>query len=268
MKMSNNSGKIFLYPETEFEKNILLSKYTQSKLAYLYSNKYIDEFTILIDKKNSCLNLEKNMACINSDLSELQIVYLLRVIIDAYSIYKGLLPLHSAMIESNKCNVFIFGDTKCGKSLISNDIGVNNKGLSLIGDDHIIISKEYILGNSVSRLRNCDNEEIYKFNKRISEYNKYFIFDIDIRKNKDNLIKINPIKYKSIDLTYALKYINCDFCTRIENIFMNDFVGLSIKKKYINYFEKFIDNAISIFKIEGSKEYIISNINRIIELNK
>lgn len=275
---------IRLFSDNNYEEKILQSDYLKTKLAYVFdceSNDSInlqhseDCYLINIDfgKGRSLLDLDNGHVFINENLDVLQICYILRVILDAFIVEKNSLPLHAAMLSNMDKGVFVFGDTHCGKSIVSNSIMYHNGDFKVIGDDHIIVNEKMTIGNSKSRLRIIDSidnnfasvcsNNILIDNKMYSPTtNDYIIFDIDINSKNNYFCKLDKDEYLDTDLSYVLKYLTNDFCTSAENIFMSRFIDIRLKEKYLTNFKYFVKNSYNIVKIRGDKNYVTNTINK------
>lgn len=283
MKLVFDSINIRLFADNNFENKILKSDYLKTKLAYIFSDKYdkflqlgevtdISTLNILFRKGNSLLDFDNGYASINENLSEQEICYILRIILDAFVVKKNSLPLHGAMLSNREKGAFVFGDTKCGKSTICNNIINFNKDFKVIGDDHVIVNHESIIGNSICRLRSTVNTEhdcesisekqLLINNEIYSPVVKdYIIFDININHKNNYFNILNGNEYLDKNLSYILKYLTDDFYTSSENIFISNFIDKKIKEKYLYSFDHFIKNSYKIVKIRGNQNYVTSIIN-------
>lgn len=266
MKLSYSCKALSLYGENDFEKHILSSNNLRTKLAYTDVNYDMCGLKISISGKKCLVDLEKNTAFIAEYLSESQIGYMLRVILDAYVLSKEILPLHSSMISIDSKSAFLFGGTNCGKSTFSHYIKKMNPKCNVIGDDHIIIANEGVIGNSFSRIRSIDNgKELYVKNlSYVNDTEKYFIFDIDIKDKFNNYKVLTPNEYMKKDLSNVLKYLICDFNTGREILKVDEIIKYEVESKYLQRFSEFLNNAHSIIRIRGSIDYVTQFINDIL----
>ena len=99
-----------------------------------------------------------------ADIDEYQRCFLYRVIMDCIQVRRGNLPIHAAAVTCGINTVIIAAKPGRGKSYIADCICNSNSGWSVVGDDHIIISKNHIQGNKKRRMRNIHGESIAYLN--------------------------------------------------------------------------------------------------------
>ena len=87
--------------------------------------------------------------------TDLEKARMLRAITDLNSLENFCLPLHAGLIQYKTTSIFLFADTKQGKSTTCYNLS-QEKGIHLIGDDHIVLGNGFALGNGVLRIRNND----------------------------------------------------------------------------------------------------------------
>ena len=167
MKALYDRGTLKLNGESELENKIVASTYLKTKLAYIPVNDHNGDFHIVFGSDKSMIDLQNNTSTFigNDAATEGQIGYMLRVIVDAYVLHRGGLPLHASMVSLKDKSVFLFGNTNSGKSTIALHLEQMERKCKLVGDDHIIVSSSGFFGNSVLRQRSSNNhDDSYKTN--------------------------------------------------------------------------------------------------------
>ena len=249
MEIQIKNNILLIKPESLYEEKILNSEYFQSKLAYRITDNFEKEKSFkvtfnsdvfFIDEKNNIANIgDKN-------LTEGQLFYILRMLVDRYIVCNGGIGLHSGLAYDKGTAFFLIGDTKCGKSFYVKKLKENN--IKVLGDDHIIILNNFIMGNLKSRVRNNDCE-YYENNLSDIEYlNNYLIFDVNINAKKE-IIEVSFEDYvKKLDLRGVLKYLYYGIETENQNIKMDNKIIENYRKKYLDFLKK----AAKIIKINGN----------------
>ena len=262
MKISYNYKELKIFPENEFERLLIKSEYLKTKLAFSIVNYDIKGLQILIVEDKCDIDIERNIAYIDENLSEKQMGYFLRVIIDVYVLKYEAIPLHASLIASEKFEAFLFGRTNCGKTVFSNYLYEKYDNYNLVGDDHIIVSDKGRIGNLFSRIRSDETSiELFKKNTTLSNnVDRYFVIDIDIRDTSNSYEYIYKKDYLSESIPYVLKYIVSDFDAGRDTFFISD----ELKNNYFAKFESFLENAIDIIRIRGSVDYVTTHINTLI----
>lgn len=185
--------------------------------------------------------------------------YFIRMTVDANAVKRGCLPLHAAAYMQDGAAKFILGDTHRGKSFVLNMLLSEDLGVVPIGDDHIIMGKEYVFGNNVTRNRN-NGKDVYSFFKKdlISSIENYEIILIDVT-GKDNISEVVPKEVlrdndiKDATLKYLIKKpIETDARNLYENL-----VGEKVTVPYEKMYENFLIKSSRIRKISGCKEYLL-----------
>lgn len=262
MKIAYNYKELKIFPENEFERFLIKSKYLKTKLAFRIINYDIQGLQILIVKDKCDIDIERNIAYIDDNLSEKQMGYFLRVIIDIYVLKYEAISLHASLIASEKFEAFLFGRSNCGKTIFSNYLYEKYDNNNLVGDDHIIVSDKGTIGNLFSRIRSDETSiEVFKKNTTLSNsIDRYFVIDIDIRDTRNSYESIYKKDYLSECIPYVLKYIVSDFDAGRETFSVSD----EFKNNYFAEFESFLENAIDIIRIRGSVDYVTNHINDLI----
>lgn len=259
MRASYNHLTLKLCGESNLEKVILSADYTKTKLAYTVVENQCSGLNIEIGGTNCSIDLEKNLVLIGHKyLSENRIGYMLRIVVDAYILHNGGVPLHSSLLSIKDKSAFLFGNSNCGKSVLTSYIKEMDSTCKVVGDDHIIVSHMGFFGNSVFRVRSLSNDQDKYIQNLNSFHNKteYLIFDIDINHKVNSYKSLSPIEYMQMDLTHVLKYLINDFKTEVGILKIDDIIKGGIKVQYLLEFEKFINNAVSIIRVRGDINYV------------
>lgn len=254
---------LILQGKSEKTKNILEKDSSKIKLAYKLSKADANELDIYIGGEKFYLDYKNNKAFIgHKNLNENRLIYMLRVILDGYIILKGGLPLHASAITYKDNAIFLFGKSNSGKSLISYDLNRLNPDKSIVGDDHIIVTKNNIFGNYKGRVRNLENkDEVYYNNlQKGSLIKNYTLVEVSIGK-EDSIKELDIKEYLKTDLSHILKYLYEDMVTETQTFKIEEIFEVNIKEIYFNRFKEFINSADKILKISGTKQFINNYIN-------
>lgn len=192
-----------------------------------------------------------------ADIDEYQRCFLYRVIMDCIQIRRGNLPMHAAAVTCGiNAVIIIAAKSGHGKSYIADCICNSNSGCSVVGDDHVIISKSHIQGNKKRRVRNIHGENAaYLNNTAITESRNiiYTCFELSSDENEMKyLSESEAIQYFS-EVT-AFKYLNEIFVHNGRSYGPNIFADLNeeYKRIFCNFIEK--DKVVS---IRGSFPYAV-----------
>ena len=254
MEIQVKNNILLIKPESLYEEKILNSEYFQSKLAYRITDNFEKEKSFkvtfnsdifFIDEKNNIANIgDKN-------LTEGRLFYMLRMLVDRYIFCNGGIGIHSGLVYNKTKAFFLVGDTKCGKSFYVKKLKENN--IEVLGDDHIIILNNSIMGNLKSRVRDSDCEYYENNSSSIKYLNNYLIFDININAKK-GITEVSFEDYvKKLDLRGVLKYLYYGIETENQNIKMDNEIVENYRKKYLDFLKK----ADKIIKINGN--YVENN---------
>lgn len=265
MKINYDLKQLMIYAENESERILLDSNYLKTKLAYVLVEHKIEGLTVTIDEGDSFFCIKKEVAKINRSYSKAQIIYMIRIIVDAYVVSKKALPLHAAMIEMKGKSIIIFGNTHGGKTTLACALKEIVSDSILIGDDHVIVSKEGVMGNSFSRFRLKNGlKEVYIENAcRGNMQREYYIIDIDMNSLNAVSLEIFTEEYLKQDLSHITKYLEQDFLNEIEQVHIERFIGMQAKYAYKNELESFIKGAKRIICIKGSLESVVESLSNL-----
>lgn len=246
-------------PESELEKKLLESDLFNSRLAFqIYQNCVETGLVIRLDDGKSIpIEYNGSIAHISVDNNDIKrITYLLRATLDAYSVNNSCLPLHAAYIQSDTRGIVLTAGTGRGKSLMFNKYTQSSN--ILVGDDHIIIRDEIIVGNKVTRIRNRMGESFYNpINSAPLSMKPYIIVLVDISDiddfsevSKKEMIMDNRLNRPLLKyLTQGI--MSNGLCYSTKEIFGEDVV-----KEYILCYIKFIERAEKIVNVSGSPEFM------------
>jgi len=265
MKLFANNP-CFLYPESNFEEELLKSNLLKTKLVYKYIKQIKNSNYVKIDfnpKKQIIFDLKNNYFNFNfRDYKKIS--YFLRIIIDSYMVKESNLPLHSAFLKHNKMGIFLFADMNGGKSSTLNSLN-SKKKIKLIGDDHIIVGEKNISGNLLSRIRNSETEQYLPMLGNSLRTNENIIINLK-PSNKNSIKKIRKSKYlhdkKSLDA--VLKYLYRDPVINETKYYLDEIIGNEILKKYFVIFEEFIYASLELIEIEGKYTFIQEKVKEVI----
>lgn len=259
-----------IIPENNLEKELLDAKIIGSKICYKIGRRRDNnsrELTVkIVDCGNSWVSIKKGIAVLKvfpNDFKKSS--YVLRFALDAFSVSNGCLPLHVASLIIKNKTIFLFGDTFCGKSTIMHHYCSIYPGTP-IGDDHVIIGNDHVVGNRVTRLRNSQSVEKFVVRKMIIHpFFKYLIFVVKL--NNENYCKrISASELlQSYDCQrYVLKYLHSKLKEDNGNIALDKSIDVSIKNDYQKSFIDFIGNSSSIYVLSGKLDFVLEKIKNIV----
>lgn len=205
---------------------------------------------------------KKNVYCLPADIDEYQRCFLYRVVVDCIQVRRGNLPIHAAAVTKGINTVIIVAKPGKGKSYIADCICNSNFGCSVVGDDHVIISKNYIQGNKKRRMRNIQGESVaYLNNAEITELQNviFTCFELSFDENKMKyLSESEAVQYFS-EAT-AFKYLNEIFVHKGRSYGPNIFADLN--EEYERIFCDFIRKDKALY-IRGSFPYAVDIISKL-----
>lgn len=198
------------------------------------------------------------------DIDEYQRCFLYRVVMDCIQVKRGNLPIHAAAVTCGINTVIIAAKPGRGKSYIADCICNSNSGCSVVGDDHIIISKNHIQGNKKRRMRNIHGKSIAYLNNTGIIKLQNIIFTCFELSSDENEMKFlsgsEAIQYFS-EAT-AFKYLNEIFVHNGRSYGPNIFADLNgdYKRIFCNFIEKH-----KVLSIRGSLPYAADIISRLMK---
>lgn len=191
-----------------------------------------------------------------ADIDEYQRCFLYRVVTDCIQVRRGNLPIHAAAVTCGINTVIIAAKPGRGKSYIADCICNSNSGWNVVGDDHIIISKNHIQGNKKRRMRNIHGESIaYLNNTGITKSHNiiFTCFELSYDENEIKyLSRSEAIQYFS--KATAFKYLNEIFVHNGRSYGPNIFADLNgdYERIFCNFIEKH-----KVLSIRGSLPYAV-----------
>jgi serine kinase of HPr protein (carbohydrate metabolism regulator) len=203
-----SNGIINLWGHSKEEEYLLNEDYLKTKLAYQL--KRIEDsdpnsLKIYTGAEKFKIDIKKKKAFISpKNLNRERLGYILRILLDSYILWNGGLPLHASAIKIADITVLFFGKSNSGKSTISYYLKKINSNISIIGDDHIVISEMKIFGNNKSRIRKFNNQNEFYFDniQKESFSEKYFIFEVDINDKLEKIEFIDANNYLQNDISH------------------------------------------------------------------
>jgi ABC-type dipeptide/oligopeptide/nickel transport system ATPase component len=172
--------------------------------------------------------------------------------------------MHAACVVYRTNTVIIVAKSGKGKSYIADCICNSNSECSVVGDDHVIISKNHIQGNKKRRMRNIHGESVaYLNNIGIAKLQNsiYICFELSSDKNEMKyLSESEAIQYFSE--AAAFKYLNEIFVHNGRSYGPNIFVDLN--EEYKSIFCNFIEKDKVLF-IRGSFPFAVDIISKLMK---
>jgi len=273
MNVYSTSGPMnIIRPETDFEASFLSAKVVGSKICY----KVVDEINesvalniSLVDVGSSWVKLKKGVASLKilpHDFEKSS--YILRVTLDALSIKNGCLPLHAASIRTRKKTIILFADSFCGKSTIMYHY-CNKFSSTPIGDDHLVIKGDHIVGNSIARIRGPYSEERFIARELVIQpFSEYSIFVVRLSdKNSCDKTCESDFFQKYNYQKCVLRYFGSALIENGQEIPLSELVDIPLMASYQNRFAKFVAESNGIYFLSGSIDFILEEIGRILSKN-
>ncbi|MDD3322168.1 MAG: hypothetical protein PHS59_12075 [Paludibacter sp.] len=275
MKFNYYHSVLYITPENKFEQELIQSEYLKTKLSYQIIENSPEHFLDLrIEQRQSFIDWEKKIVIINSMYSTFQMSYILRIVSDAYCVMCNSLPLHAAMITTDTKHIYILGNSGSGKSTLANLLSSWQEKISVVGDDHVIVSEQFVTGNTVlsvkssrnnnqQNLSNCANSYVENLGG-VQNKNSYFLIDVDLQSKVDTCQLIDNSQYLNGNLGHITKYLSDDFFTQVEQIQVEKFVGKKIIEQYNTKMVNFIDGASMIISVSGKLENVYSQLKELL----
>lgn len=155
----NSLGEVFLADCNYTDKN-----YWNSKLAFfpdLHTN--CEKFTIWqVEQGFSQLavNTSQHKIYLPNRITEHELCYTMRVVIDSIQLLQSRLPFHAAAVSKGTKQYFLFANSNAGKSRIADLLCNIDDSFRLIGDDHIYVLNGRIQGNAFRRIRDATGDDV------------------------------------------------------------------------------------------------------------
>lgn len=275
MKLTYNQSTLYITPESNFEQELIQSKYLKTKLSYqIIENNPENSLDLRIEQRQSFIDWDKKIVFINSMYSSFQISYILRIVSDAYSIRCNSLPLHAAMITTDTKHIYILGSSRSGKSTLASMLSKWQENISVVGDDHIIVSEQFITGNTLLSIKNIKNKKQQNSSNCSNSYienlggvenkNSYVLIDVNLQSEIDSCQLIDNIQYLKGNLVHVMKYLSDDFFSQVEQIQVEEFVGKEIIEQYKIKMVDFIGGASMIISVSGKLENVYSRLKELL----
>lgn len=241
--------------------------YLASKMILPYderSNEDVDDvaWKIKFDKKEIEIDFENRVISFPRQVSFEEFCYSLRMILDGIMVREGCCPAHAAAINYSDKQIILSANTNEGKSFFANKISNKVNGARIIGDDHILFSKDCITGNNVYRIRQ-DGIERYSVNNRI-EYKLDNIILMGLVKSEYNNCEI-IYGTKMIDILEQLsfmKYLLSNYTICGKEYSYKELFSENIKDQYISTIVSSVDRMLL---ISGSANYVEEKLLNVLE---
>jgi serine kinase of HPr protein (carbohydrate metabolism regulator) len=255
--------KVFF--ESEEERKLFSSKIFKNRLCFKESSDVLGQLSI---KNGDYYNYSSKSQIIIFPWDGLNLKkdsYYFRFAFDMNSIKNGNLPLHCGAINCNKKGIFIFGESKSGKSLIINSLDFMNLG-EIVGDDHIIIRDSSMAGNQLIGFRKKGSEiKSYRSLKKDSHsFEDYIITIVDVRKDRKINFGRSNIREELITNDATKYFLNKPMQPEFANI-----IGIkeikSLQQRYSKKFNEFVNKARGVYQIYGGPDYIK---DKLLEISK
>lgn len=240
-----------------------LEDYYDSKLCYMNYEAAVKGEKVVINYGNGlCYDKETDVYFIPQPLSEEQQCFLLRCVIDAVQLKRGNLPMHTAAVSDGNKTFVIAAESGRGKSYISNKICKSFHEYDIIGDDHIIISSDYIQGNKKRRIRNINTEEYeYTKNKGLCSMNELIFICYDYSENENYTVNLSGSDVsEAFAAKTAFKYLNETFVHNDISYRANVLADMNINDTYRERLLHFLNGKKAVF-IHGTQEYAVDLIS-------
>ena len=267
MKVSRDNDSPYnnITPESEAEATLLRSDIIASKLCFREARNGDNRLLSIgsgdfeFDSKKSTLsfpNWDKNLSTTS---------YFLRIALDFLSINHGDVPLHASAFKYRDKTAICIAESRKGKSLTLEGLS-NNR--TYIGDDHIIVGNNKIIGNSKMRKRGPDGDEYEASGDDVSNLDDYFIFYIDAvcDKNTTREIATGDRDY-SLMLNEGLSYLLQEpHGKRAKEAFSK--MIHSVTEKTWNLFDNFQSNSNGIYLVKGTPVFVNERISEVLDHEK
>ena len=240
--------------------------YYYSKLCFFNETVCIQSRNIKINEGNGFYyNKETEEYYFPHDINEYQRCFLLRLIIDSIQLERGNLPMHTAVVSDGTEAIVISAESGMGKSFISDEICRLCKEYYTIGDDHIIISSEYIQGNKKRRVRNINIEECaYTENKGLSSFKELIFICYDFSENKNYTMSLSATDiFEYFKSKSAFKYLNETFVHNNISYRADKITDININEVYRKKLFHYLNGKNALY-ICGTQQYAVECIFKII----
>lgn len=249
----------FLYAENYNEQIVLNRNYTMSKVAFLTKksiSKLEEKWVIKYADSRFELIKKEKIIILPTGLSDEELCYALRVLIDGISLMKGKLPLHGAAVSNDSNQFLIFAASCGGKSHFSNYICGVDSGFRIIGDDHLILSKYALIGNQRRRIRNPHTEtSSYGINSGCGKVNQ--LIGLCLKKEcNNNLSIVSELGFFSaLKSTDTLKYLTTPPVFRGHKYDLAVTLGFDVESEYARIIADMKPLFSMVLSAEGSFVY-------------
>lgn len=270
MEVYDTSGPMnMVRPESVLETDLLSAKVVGSKICYQVIGGAEDAVGLkifLVDSGSSWIKLKEGTASLKIFPDDFEkSSYILRVALDAFSINNGCLPLHAASMKVGNKTIILFGNSFCGKSTVMHHYCSRFLGTP-VGDDHLVIRGDCIVGNAVTRIRGSHSGERFVTRKMtIQSLSEYLIFVVRLS-NENSCEKISQADFfQRYDYRKCvLKYFSSALIENDAEIPLDKLVDISLEDPYQSKFADFIAKSDGIYFLSGSLRFLLEEIERIL----
>lgn len=243
-------------------KHETLDNYFYSKLCFSDDN--FEKASNITINEADCFEYNKslNEFCFPYDVTEAQRCFLLRLVVDAVQIKRGNLPLHASAVTNGTETYIICAGSGKGKTYISEEVCRKFHSFNIIGDDHIILSTDYIQGNKKRRIRNMDLKETgYQNNIGFTKMTEVSFICFDYSASGNTISYVEDSKLKNCFLLVsAFKYLNEVFVHNGLEYSACNLIESDVNELYEKRVLKYLNNKKAVY-IQGTQQYAIDYIS-------
>jgi hypothetical protein len=251
--------RIGIESENETELNLISTDLIHSKLAFKLINGVNPDIRIELGS-NFQIDLEaRTIVLPHTSYGRSELNYFLRVALDSVAVVNGVLPLHGGAVYSKDQSLFLFGFSKDGKSTMVKALG-DRTGYAPIGDDHLLVGKDRVVGNSQLRIRLADDltEKFEPVETTERALRDYSILWVQLS-SQDNYTRHTVSEFLGREervnevLKYILKPVTVNGCLYT----IDDLTGVDIEARGRELFKRFIGQSRQINTIQGNIHQIL-----------
>lgn len=253
-----NNG-VQVMPEIDWEACVISSPQLQSKLAYEITFapvETIDRWHVRFVPDCFAIHAAEREVLLPCGLSQDALGYALRIVIDGLLLDHGKIPFHSAAVASPHKQIFLFAGPGKGKSHFARYICKQLDGFALVGDDHVILDSDTIIGNSMCRIRDLYSQTIgYLENVRYAQCTYKIALCIQYADiNQIEEIYEKDLQMENLLACSAFKYLMHNPVMQGKLFALHDVFGMDKKMQYADRARDCTFDAF--FRVTGSFEYI------------
>ena len=157
------------------------------------------------------VNTSQRKICLLDRITEHELCYITRVVIDSIQLLQARLPFHAAAVSNGEKQYFLFANSNAGKSRIADLLCSMDDSFQLIGDDHIYLLNGRIQGNALRRIRGTTGDDVkYLANNQSAIGNESIGFCFIPSKIERFEESISPVKWFSLLRSVSAMKYTCD----------------------------------------------------------